>query len=61
MLKSLLAFRGKPQLLIWAILPLVLLLNVWVDFRHPAWLIIDGLVILGAAIALLKNWFASRS
>jgi hypothetical protein len=48
--------RGEPQLLLWIILGLTLLLNVWADYRRPGWWIIDGFLILVIGMALLKRW-----
>lgn len=60
MFKALLAMRGKPQFFIWVLLPLILLLNIGFDYRHPAFLVVDGLLVLIVAIVLFKSWLRKR-
>jgi len=34
-----------------------IVLNLWFDFHHPEWLIIDGVVVVVVLIALMKAKF----
>jgi len=46
-------WRGKHPLVLWPLITLFVVGNVWYDYHNPAWAIVDGVVLVIGVCAYL--------
>jgi hypothetical protein len=53
--------RTKTHPAVWVMLALILAVNLWFDYHHPIWLVIDAIVLAAVGFSWLAkaegDWF----